>query len=232
MTLAEWADTPTPPALLSARERKITKGWPHWRTHEFTCGRITAKASLVRYLGAPPDNLEILTARNGAPDLHTSAPDRPCQLSISHCGDTVAVAVGPASSLLGIDIERRDARNAPLARRLTTAADEIETAPPPTAIIACKEAAFKACDNGRSLATSYPLRALVGRRITVHPRGPGAPGELLVSLTRHRDMEVSVASTHVARPRVLLTTGQCLMEELTNTEPIGNTLPTWTGEWR
>ncbi|WP_197364535.1 4'-phosphopantetheinyl transferase family protein, partial [Streptomyces clavuligerus] len=142
LVAADWTGRQPPTALLGPWERRHAEALPPRRRRQFTAGRLTARAALGLAHGTAPPPLDIPADGNGAP---YPVPWTGRALSISHTGTWAASAIGPPGALVGVDIERADACDPALLRRVFAPGE----APPPSARTATahwarKEAALKA----------------------------------------------------------------------------------------
>jgi 4'-phosphopantetheinyl transferase len=119
------ADVPAGDDWLSARERavlgalRIEKRREDWRL-----GRWTAKAAVARQLGVAPARVEILAARDGAPEAWLDGVAAPVSVSLSHrAGRAVAAVVAPPAAV-GCDLERVEPRSPAFVREWLTSAEQ------------------------------------------------------------------------------------------------------------
>jgi len=104
----ESTDVPAGYDWLTTRERRgleklrFTRRRSDWRL-----GRWTAKLAVAACLedGTAPDDVEILAASDGAPEVTVSGGVSPLRLSISHSGGRSICVVAPLTVLVGCDVE-------------------------------------------------------------------------------------------------------------------------------
>jgi len=105
-------DVPADDAWLAGPERAAVTGFRVGkRRREWRLGRWSAKRLLVPWLGLEPGTdtftrLSIMPAADGAPGASMDGRSLELALSLSHSNDTAVVAVAPAGTALGCDLER------------------------------------------------------------------------------------------------------------------------------
>ena len=88
------------------------------RRRDWRLGRFAAKEGLRRWLLAAaqpacdPEEIEILAAADGAPEVFLFGEALPVSLSISHSEGTALVVLGGPQTALGCDVEQVSARSA------------------------------------------------------------------------------------------------------------------------
>lgn len=202
LLITDWTNTMSPTTFLTTDEHALVKHGPAWREAEFARGRVTAKVAALVVTGTPPTVLEILRARDGAPRPLVRGSEPSWRLSISHSGPTCAVVVGPRGPL-GVDAQPRDSRDHALARRMCGPADRVPRDVDPTVVIACKEAAYKACRQGRS-PLGYGLCFHDTAGIIVRPPRHSSCDPLVASVHTHGEMIIAIVSAGVVPERVLI----------------------------
>ncbi|MCZ7415186.1 4'-phosphopantetheinyl transferase family protein [Streptomyces sp. WMMC897] len=185
-----WAGRAAPEELLGPRERARAAELTGPRRAEWVRTRLTAKAAVLWATGG--HGAQIPPGPDGAPRL-LGAP-RGTALSLTHTGELAACAVsrgGPADRV-GVDVEPVDARNDVLLARLLAPGERPDAATGPlphtgppgllaTVLVACKEAALKACRRPSPALRDYELRAGADGRLRVLVRIRGRRQEAAAS---------------------------------------------------
>ncbi|MBX7222218.1 MAG: 4'-phosphopantetheinyl transferase superfamily protein [Blastocatellia bacterium] len=113
-----WLLTPIPTAIpspeewLSEREQSVWKQFRfEKRRTEWLAGRWAAKKLLSRAFEGGQNNLEILAAPDGAPEVFTFGEKAPYSLSLSHRNGYVLAAVNQEGHPIGCDLEVIETRS-------------------------------------------------------------------------------------------------------------------------
>jgi 4'-phosphopantetheinyl transferase len=154
------ADVPRHDGWLSEREREIasTLRIPKRRA-DWRLGRWAAKAALAAWQGVPVEQVEVLSAADGAPEALAGGARIRVGLSLSHRAGRALVAVGGVSGTLGCDLEALEPRSPafvrewlrPAERQLLNGLDEEQRDLAANLLWASKEAASKARREGLRL---------------------------------------------------------------------------------
>lgn len=112
---------------LGPRERRVQAGLRFAkRRDDWRLGRFVAKRAVSAVLGyaadLPPDEIEILAASDGAPEVFVRG-TAALAISLSHSGGIGFCVVGPAGTAPGCDVERIGPRDRALVRDHFTAAE-------------------------------------------------------------------------------------------------------------
>jgi 4'-phosphopantetheinyl transferase len=131
------------------------------RREAWRLGRWTAKAAAAAWTGTDPRRIDVLPARDGAPEVWIDGCPAPVSLSLSHRAGRALALVGDDARPLGCDIELVEPRSdaflrqwlAPAEQQLVAAAgDRAERHLLANLIWTAKEAAAKARREGLRLA--------------------------------------------------------------------------------
>lgn len=134
------------------------------RRQDWRLGRWTAKSAVATYLSwdwSRFNEIEILNAISGAPEVHLQGGDPPC-ISISHRDGLAMCAVGPPGSVMGCDLEVVEPRSDEFVRDYFTPGEfalvqQLSPAARPlfaNVIWSAKESTLKALHEGLRLATN------------------------------------------------------------------------------
>jgi 4'-phosphopantetheinyl transferase len=182
--LCSAADVPAGADWLGARERALLARLTiPQRRATWRLGRCCAKAAAAAWTGTDPRRIEVLPARDGAPEVWIDECPVPVSLSLSHRAGRALALVGDGARPLGCDIELVEPRSeaflrqwlAPAEQQLVAAAaDRAERDLLANLIWTAKEAAAKARRGG--------LRLALGRAIVrLEPRSDGDWSRLQVT---------------------------------------------------
>jgi 4'-phosphopantetheinyl transferase len=148
------------------------------RRDDWRLGRWTAKQLVrawLRRAGAPvpaPAEVQVIAARDGAPEVRLLCPGPALALSLSHSAGVAVAALAPAGRAIGCDVERVEPRSAAFVEDYFTEdeARRIRAAPPAqhdlvaTLAWSAKESALKALRQGLRLDTRAVEVVWSGRR--------------------------------------------------------------------
>jgi 4'-phosphopantetheinyl transferase len=119
------ADVPASDDWLGAAERRVLAGLRmERRRRDWRLGRFTAKAAVGEWLSLPAERVEILAARDGAPEAWIGSERAPVSVSISHRAGRSLVVVAPAPDVVGCDLELVEARSGAFVREWLAPAEQ------------------------------------------------------------------------------------------------------------
>jgi 4'-phosphopantetheinyl transferase len=119
------AEVPEDDAWLSERERevlstlRIDKRRGDWRL-----GRWTAKSAVASWQGVPLAAVEVIAAKDGAPEALIDGSEAPVALSLSHRAGRGLAAVGDVPAALGCDLEAIEPRSPAFVREWLRPAEQ------------------------------------------------------------------------------------------------------------
>jgi 4'-phosphopantetheinyl transferase len=110
------ADVPDGDRWLGPRERAVLAGLRlEHRREQWRLGRWTAKVAVGAWLGAPPEDVQVVAAADGAPEAWRAGRRAPLSISLSHRGGRAIAAVAGAGAV-GCDLELEEPRSAAFVR--------------------------------------------------------------------------------------------------------------------
>jgi 4'-phosphopantetheinyl transferase len=103
---------------LGEAERRCLTALPFARRRaDWRLGRWTGKAAVGAWLGVPPPAVQILAARDGAPEAWLDGAVAPVSISLSHRAGRALAAVVDAPAVVGCDLELVEPRSAAFVRQ-------------------------------------------------------------------------------------------------------------------
>jgi 4'-phosphopantetheinyl transferase len=119
------ADVPASDDWLGAAERRVLAGLRRERRRsDWRLGRFTAKTAVGAWLSVPPEQVEILAARDGAPEAWLGPERAPVSVSISHRAGRSLVVVAATPDVVGCDLELLEARSGAFVREWLAPAEQ------------------------------------------------------------------------------------------------------------
>jgi 4'-phosphopantetheinyl transferase len=119
------ADVPEGDGWLGAAERRVLAGLKmERRRSDWRLGRFTAKTAVGAWLSVPFEAVEILAARDGAPEAWLGNERAPVSVSISHRAGRSLVVVAAAPDVVGCDLELVEPRSGAFAREWLAPAEQ------------------------------------------------------------------------------------------------------------
>jgi 4'-phosphopantetheinyl transferase len=119
------ADVPASDDWLGAAERCVLAGLRmERRRSDWRLGRFTAKAAVGTWLSVPAERVEILAARDGAPEAWLGRERAPVSVSISHRAGRSLAVVAPTPDVVGCDLELVQARTRAFVREWLAPAEQ------------------------------------------------------------------------------------------------------------
>ena len=171
------ADVPPGEGWLGTDERRVLAGLRlERRRSDWRLGRWTAKLAVGAWLCVAPERVEILAARDGAPEAWLRKERAPVSVSLSHRAGRSLVVVADDPTVVGCDLELVEPRSGAFLREWLTSTEqrllathgEAEGARLANLIWTAKEAAAKVRREGLRLDARH---AVVSPTVADAPAG-------------------------------------------------------------